>query len=979
MELAPFQSRTVEVASEVLKASGPRRFLVADEVGLGKTVIARTIAQRLQTGRRRLNVMYLCPSLEIAGQNRPKFVSLTGIDPEEYDPGGDRIALVPGWLPEEGNGFRVFTFTPETSLPGWKPGPRTGRKAERELIRSALDRFPALLSAVKRLDRERAAGGRRLLADRGDLSGFTAVGIERAMRDIFDCPSESIEKAAMEWLDRKDVDIVEFVGRFRSVLALAALRLRTVKPDLVVLDEFHRYADLIIPKAETSNVPLKQERARIHRLLVEALLGGDERPAVLLLSATPYRLRRLGGDEIHEVNHYRSLIDLAGFLADDDSRRAAVEDAMRDYHRALQTTGARDAIRASVLTSKERLEALLRPLMARTERALVHKEDLFDRENPQVSVETQDLVVFKHFAETAGSEFAGWAPAMWTSIPYPAQTMQGYKVWKSLKAARPAPIEAGSSKGSLAHPQLRHLAQLVGDPGHLSLPWQPPTVAWWRLEGPWSGRRPLPGKTLLFSRWRGAPTAISALFSINLSGGLRKPKEKAPVPLLRPGGSETGALVGLFMPWPNLPLAIEPQKSSSTTLTSVRADARRQLEAYLRARRIRLDGTEKRPTWIVAAGIEREINGTTYQRVSSLAAKASRGAKARNWSSLPKINRVSPAEVAALSEHLLSSPGSILARCLVRHDVPQHRPRDRQRTFAFSWESLRPYLGHRTFADLIQSSSKKKRYPDALADAMLKGGFEAVLDEQMCLLSRLGDAEGLEIVEQLSASLLDRPGLVQFRRGKTNHRVPVQAVTPFAGGEQSRRGQKGGKRFRSDTLRRAFNSPFWPHMLCTTSIGQEGLDFHLWCSRIVHWDLPSDPVDFEQREGRIARYGSLAVRRSLAREHGAPSLAAARGASPSGELISLARRIDTDRTGLERWWLPTEGRPTSVSFDWRFSRRAARRDRMLEDLLYYRLALGQPDPDAFIAMLRRVGADETGGRELAIDLSAISRVSAVPG
>ena len=33
MELAPFQSRTVEVASEVLKANGPRRFLVADEVG----------------------------------------------------------------------------------------------------------------------------------------------------------------------------------------------------------------------------------------------------------------------------------------------------------------------------------------------------------------------------------------------------------------------------------------------------------------------------------------------------------------------------------------------------------------------------------------------------------------------------------------------------------------------------------------------------------------------------------------------------------------------------------------------------------------------------------------------------------------------------------------------------------------------------------------------------------------------------------
>lgn len=978
MELAPFQTCTVDVASQVLGGRGPRRFLVADEVGLGKTIIARTIAQRLRTSRRRLNVMYMCPSLEIAGQNRPKFVSLTGIQPEEYDPGGDRLALVPGWLPDEGEGFRVFSFTPETSLPGWKPGPRTGRKAERELIRSALDRFPTLLSFVKRLDHERAAGGRRLLNVRGDLNGFTAVGIERAMRDIFDCPLGSVEKAVIEWLKRQDVDIIEFIGRFRSVLALAALRLRTVKPDLVILDEFHRYADLIIPKAELSNVRLRQERARVHHLLVEALLGGDDRPGVLLLSATPYKLRRLDGDEIHEVDRYRSLVDLAGFLADDESHRVAVEDAMRDYHQALKMNGSREGIRGAVLLAKQRLETLLRPLMARTERALVHKDDLFDRDNPEVMVEVQDLVVFRHFAEAAGAEFAGWAPAMWTSIPYPAQTMHGYKVWKGLKAAGPAPIEAGGGKGGLAHPQLRHLVQMVGGRSHLSLPWQPPTVAWWRLEGPWSGRLPLAGKTLLFSRWRGAPTAISALLSINLAGGLRKPKEKAPAPLLRPGGSETGALVGLFMPWPNLPLAIEPQKSTGATLASVRTNARRQLEVYLRDMRIRLDGKEKRPTWIVAAGLEREINGITYQRVSSLAVRASRGAKAKNWSGLPKIKQISPAEVAALSDHLLSSPGSILARSLVRHQVPQDRPRDRQRIFAFAWDSLRPYLGHRAFADLIQSSSRRKRYPDALADAMLKGGFEAVLDEQMSLLSKFGDAEGIEIIEQLAASLLDRPGLVQFRRGRTNHRVPVQAVTPFAGGEQSRGGNKKGKRFRSDTLRRAFNSPFWPHILCTTSIGQEGLDFHLWCSRIVHWDLPSDPVDFEQREGRIARYGSLAVRRSLARDHGVHSLATERASSPFGELISLARKVKGDRTGLERWWLPAEGLPTSVSFDWRFSQRGARRDRMLEDLLHYRLALGQPDPDAFVTMLRRVGADETSGRELAIDLSAISRTIAPP-
>ncbi|RDJ10135.1 hypothetical protein B5K05_13475 [Rhizobium phaseoli] len=973
MDLATFQRRTVDVALQTLKARGPRRFLVADEVGLGKTVIARTIAKELRATRKRLNVMYLCPSLEIAGQNRPKFVSLTGIDEREYDSGEDRLALVPGAPPQEGGGFRIFTFTPETSLPGWKPGPRTGRKAERELIRSVLDRFPLLRSVVLDLDRDRAVGRRRLLPEHGNLNGYTAIGIERAMRDIFNCPTGNVEKAVLVWLERKDVDVVELVARFRSVLALAALRSKTVKPDLVILDEFHRYADLILPRTEHSDERLKCERARVHRLLVDALLGGEDRPAVLLLSATPYRLRRLDGEEIHPVDHYRSLIDLVGFLADDQDYKAVVESAFRRYHDALRTAGTPEGIRNSVYAAKSGLEELLRPLMARTERALVHEKDLFERKSRQVKIEAQDLILFKHFAETSGSEFAGWAPAMWSSIPYPSQTMHGYKVWDLLAAAKPAPIEAGSGRGAFAHPQLRQLAEMAGDPAHLSLPWQPPTVGWWKLEGPWSTKRQLPGKTLLFSKWRGAPTAISALLSIHLSRGLRKPREKAPTPLLRAGGSETGALVGLFMQWPNLSMAVEPLKSANASVATVRRDARHQLEGYLRGRGIKLDGREKRPTWIVAAGVERAISKSTYQRVSSLASRASRGAKARDWQKLDQIFHISPAELAALAEHLLSSPGSIVARCVARHRVPQDTAGQRQRVFGFAWDNLRPYLGHRAFAELILAATRRKRYPEALGEAMVKGGFEAVLDEQMGLLGQFGDAHGIKIIDQLSSSLLDRPGLVQFRHGRTKHRVPVQAVSPFAGGDQSRGGKKNGKRLRSDTLRRAFNSPFWPHMLCTTSIGQEGLDFHLWCSRIVHWDLPGDPVDFEQREGRIARYGSLAVRRSMALRHGGEALSQADTGSPFGRLIALAREVKDGRTGLERWWLPESARPISISFDWSFSLRAARRERMLQDLLYYRLALGQPDPAEFVAMLHRVGAKDLDARSLAIDLSAISR------
>ena len=60
--------------------------------------------------------------------------------------------------------------------------------------------------------------------------------------------------------------------------------------------------------------------------------------------------------------------------------------------------------------------------------------------------------------------------------------------------------------------------------------------------------------------------------------------------------------------------------------------------------------------------------------------------------------------------------------------------------------------------------------------------------------------------------------------------------------------------------------PFWPFVLATTSVGQEGLHLHSYCHVCVHWNLPANPVDLEQREGRIHRYKGHAVRKNVASE-----------------------------------------------------------------------------------------------------------------
>ena len=76
-------------------------------------------------------------------------------------------------------------------------------------------------------------------------------------------------------------------------------------------------------------------------------------------------------------------------------------------------------------------------------------------------------------------------------------------------------------------------------------------------------------------------------------------------------------------------------------------------------------------------------------------------------------------------------------------------------------------------------------------------------------------------------------------------------------------------RIRTDELRKAFNTPFWPYVLATTSVGQEGLDFHAWCDTIVHWDLcrnqhfNDDGSTQRLAEQRLADESGLALARAI--------------------------------------------------------------------------------------------------------------------
>jgi hypothetical protein len=174
---------------------------------------------------------------------------------------------------------------------------------------------------------------------------------------------------------------------------------------------------------------------------------------------------------------------------------------------------------------------------------------------------------------------------------------------------------------------------------------------------------------------------------------------------------------------------------------------------------------------------------------------------------------------------------------------------------------------------------------------------------------------------------------------------------------------------RTKRLREAFNSPFWPFVLVSTSIGQEGLDFHWYCHAVVHWNLPSNPVDVEQREGRVHRYKGHAIRKNVARRHWREVLLETPGHGsdllddPWEEAFTCAAAgRSAQETELVPYWAypskpePGDARIIRLVPHLPLSREATRIGRVHSSLAVYRMVFGQPRQEDLVEYLS--GGDE---------------------
>lgn len=257
----------------------------------------------------------------------------------------------------------------------------------------------------------------------------------------------------------------------------------------------------------------------------------------------------------------------------------------------------------------------------------------------------------------------------------------------------------------------------------------------------------------------------------------------------------------------------------------------------------------------------------------------------------------------------------------------------------------------------------------------LEGNLQAVLDEQVHILRELLGLTFQPRSEQVQRIALSLANALSLRTARVNidviklkdGRIQVSSFNSrvrFALRFGEIESETGGTLARAEVVREAFNSPFRPFILATTSIGQEGLDFHPWCHAVMHWNLPSNPVDLEQREGRVHRYKGHAVRKNIARNFGLAALQEWSGAGDPWSFL-FQKAYDTKAAGssdLIPFWI-FEIENGALIERWvpllPFSREVQQLERLKRGLALYRLVFGQPrQEDLLVHLAERIPPEQ---------------------
>jgi hypothetical protein len=320
-------------------------------------------------------------------------------------------------------------------------------------------------------------------------------------------------------------------------------------------------------------------------------------------------------------------------------------------------------------------------------------------------------------------------------------------------------------------------------------------------------------------------------------------------------------------------------------------------------------------------------------------------------------------DLALLAIH---SPGNIAYRSLARicEDIDDELRKELWRAAARLANGIRTLFNRMDVLFLIdQIYGHEQPYWKSVLHYCADGNLQSVLDEY-CFQLKL-ELAGARVDAIALHQITDRAvEALTLRTSRYNARASDAqfAKIPITVRFALRYGNAAGdsESVRAPEVRNAFNSPFWPFVLASTSVGQEGIDFHWWSHSVVHWNLPSNPVDFEQREGRVNRFGGHAVRKNVAAAYGRGALAAIGfGKHPWQDAFDAAD--DHAELGeFSPWWIyPGGARVERLIVHFPLIRDDAQYLRLRDSLTLYRMMLGQPRQEDMMELLRQRGVSET--------------------
>lgn len=996
-----FQQDTADRIYDLFtRDENPRqRVLLADEVGLGKTTVASEVVSLMRNyppfqEDEFYRVVYVCSNINIARQNIDQFGIKDILSPDESRLSMQHLILAEKEKeisdPFEKTETRAVpeVIIPLTPFTSFNFASSNGSAQERALICAYLIQLGGVFE--EKADIVSEFMKTNLVTKQENwyyhVSRFTAkiynsispedrqwmldaIRAKDKKYGILDEVIEMISRPKAEW------KYASIVSRLRKMFA--DISLDRLSPDLVIMDEFQRFRSLI---ADTDD----------EQSLIARKFFGKKDVKILLLSATPYKpfstldeLNESGVDE-----HFSDFKQVVHFLSGSDTEEEIrFNEVWSKYNIALKEMSVGNL---SVLDAvKSDAEDSLYSMMCRTER--FNAGNVVTRE---ITVRTSDDDIKAYFQarrvldavceKTNKSDFRSIPMDYVKSCPYVFSFMEGYKLkefispWEKSRSRKTnvgslylqyrsvnnfRHVSAGNARldwliGNLFGGNSQEESE--GDRKFSSekLLWVPASHPYYVTHGVYSQNHGF-SKVLAFSSWEMVPRMLSVMLTYTAEQKVSEVLRSRGVTIKKYYNKNNeryarGRLAKLedkdnplLYPCAYLKDLYDPSSEEyfGKDVRTIRSAIERSIAERLKA-----------------LGVEHGIPAGDFPYGEVKGAKLVRAF----MEMLDGIDRAEditciPGNMAGLlADAAIGSPAICSMRAL-----PGEQLMEFHTMLGMYFYRLFTRPEGAAVLDLC-FSARSECYVDAMFDYCVEGNLQAVLDEY---LSVTGEKDFRKFFEgapseavPVNVSMQDEDGSIIKKNMRMSYAVQFAKVKTADTSVT-----------RVANIRTAFNSPFRPFVLATTSVGQEGLDFHKYARKLLHWNLPSNPVDMEQREGRVNRFRNLSIRQRLAQRYA--------DVFSWGDIFS---RATNDFKGsysdiVPSWSLPPEFvdsddlKVERIVLHYPMSIDRQRYARLEQVLSLYRLTLGQPRQEVLLDILKDMDLTDEQIRRLMIDLCPFNK------